>query len=519
MSPRLRRLGIALLVVMGVAAALVIATRQTLVLDPPDPQIRSDLPDSFPTQALSIVEAPVTYDLATAIDSLEAAVPRTYGDLDNRIPTAKNKNLSYAFHLRRSRFRVKVVGQTVTISADVAYAGRAWYKPPIGPEIEVACGTGTSPPRRATLTLESTAELTPEWGLRTRSKVVRLAAYSDSARDRCRLTFLRIDVTERVLASTREALDATLVRFDDAVARWPVRRRFEKIWRDLQKPLTLADSVYMTIRPTAAELGAVGERQGIAYANLRLLAAPRITSGPRPEVTHTALPPLRRARDVGRGAWVLIDASIRYPVATAMLKKALVGRHIESGRHRVRIRDVKLFGIGGGQVALGVWISGDVRGRVFFTGTPWFDPSERTITVPDLAYDVGTARILVAGYEWLRDVRVRDFLREKARIQDSTVVGPLARLAEHGINRDLPARGTRLSGRIAQAGVVGVRATRADLHVRAVADADLTLSINRAPSIPRPPRSPVRSEETSRTPPRTRGPRRGGRASATAGGG
>lgn len=476
---------VALIVVVPIGMYLLRQT--TLVLDAPQPLIGAETVDTLPRMPRSIIEAPVTYDLDTAIDSLEAAVPKTYGDLDQRIETAKNKRVSFAFLLRRSPFRVSVIGQTVSISADIEYSGRVWYRPPIGPEVEIACGTGDDPPRRARLTLQSTGALTREWGLRTKSRVVRLEAYSDSARDRCRLTFLRLDVTDRVFEITRRMLTEKLGIFDEAVARWPVRPRFEKIWRDLQKPLWLADSVYMTINPSEAQIGSIGARGKTAFAELRLVAAPRVMTGPKPNLEHVPLPPLERAEDVGRGVRVLMDASFSYPVATVMLRKALVGRSLELAGHVIRIRDVRISGIGAGKVTLGVRLSGAIRGRLFFTGTPSFDLPARQIIVPDLDYDVGTAQILVSGYEWLNDVTLRDFLREKARLPDSAVVRKLAELAEKGMNRKLPARGTRLSGRIDQAGVIAVRATLEEIRVRALADADLKLSINRAPSIPRPP--------------------------------
>jgi hypothetical protein len=479
---------VVILGLIGVAAIIVFIQRaRTVVLDAPQPVVGPEAIDTLPPLSRSVIEAPVTYDLDTAIDSLEAAVPRTYGDLEARIETQKNKRVSFAFLLRRSPFRVNVSGQAVTIAADIEYSGRIWYRPPIGPEVEIACGTGADPPRRARLMLQSTGELTREWGLRTKSRVVRLEAHSDSARDRCRITFLRIDVTERVFEITRQFLGEKLAIFDHAVARWPVRPRFEKIWRDLQKPLRLADSVYMTIHPSEAQVGSIGARGKTAFAELRLIAAPRVTTGPRPQMEFVPLPPLERSAHVGRGARVLIDASFTYPVATDMLRKALVGRSLELAGHRIRIRDVQISGMGGGKVALGVRISGDIRGRLYFTGTPGFDLAARQIIVPDLDYDVGTAQVLVSGYEWLHDVRLRDFLREKARLPDSAVVRRLAELAEIGMNRELPARGTRLSGRIDQAGVIAVRATLQDIRVRALADADLKLSIDRAPSIPRPP--------------------------------
>lgn len=489
------RLVIALSVLVVVTLAIFYVRRTTIVLDAPEPVINAETVDSLPRQPSSLLEAPVTYDLSTAIDSIEAAVPMTYGDLDQRVEWSHNDRVRFAYLLHRSPFRVKVRGQTVTISANIQYSGRIWYNPPIGPEVEVSCGTDDELPRRAILTLESTGELNREWGLRTHSRVVRLEALSDSSRDRCRLSFLRIDVTDRVLEITRGLLEKELAHFDRAVARWPVRRRFEKIWRDIQKPVRLADSVYLTINPSQAEVGDVGAIGQTAYANLRLVAAPRVMTGPKPKLEKVPLPDLRIADDVGRGARVLLDASFTYPVATDMLRKALVGRRLEHQGHRIRIRDVRLFGIGGGKVALRVQISGAIRGRLFFTGTPSYDARSHQITVPDLEYDVGTAQVLVSGYEFLSDVKLRDFLREKARLPDSTVVRRLSRLAEDGMNRKLPARGTRLSGRIHQAGVVAVRATVQEIRVRALADADLTLSIDRAPSIPRPPEPSANEEE------------------------
>ncbi len=159
----------------------------------------------------------------------------------------------------------------------------------------------------------------------------------------------------------------------------------------------------------------------------------------------------------------------------------------QDGR-RIRIRDVQLSGIGGGRVALGVTLAGHVRGKLYFTGTPSLDPVSRQVHVPDLDYDVGTSQMLVLGFAWLRGVHIRDFLRERARLPDSEAVGRLRGLAEHGINRVL-APGVTLSGRISDARGTNVLATRNEIRLRAVADAELKLAIDRGPKLPRPPSS------------------------------
>jgi len=465
-----------------------------LVLDAPQPRIVADPRDSLPAVPASTVEARVTYNLRTALDSLEAVVPRTYGGIDEKLAVPGNTRASFAYAVSRSPFRVHVDGQTLRLTADIEYEGRVWYRPPVGPELSAGCGVGDAPRPRVRVTLVSTARLTPEWRLRTVTRVLRLEPYGDGARDRCRLTVLRIDVTDHVLVATRRMLEHNLEKFDQAVARWPVRPKFVKLWAQIQRPIRLTDGMYMEINPYAARLGSVGAVGDTVMATLQLVATPRVVTGARPDDSRP-LPPLGALGSTGGGAHVVIEGTCTYPVATALLRRALVGRGIVQSGRRIRIRDVQLSGIGGGRVALGVLLDGRARGMLYFTGTPSLDAVNHQVGMPDLDYDVGTAQMLVDSFAWLRGVDIRDFLRSRARLPDSAAIGRLRGLAECGINRTL-APGVVLGGRIHDARATSVRATTRDVRVRAVADAEFRLSIDRAPAYPK---LPTRSQaETSR---------------------
>jgi hypothetical protein len=455
------------------------------LLDAPPPRVAADSVDAMPAVPASIIEALVTYNLSTAVDSLEVAVPRTYGDIEQRLPIASNTRASFGFTVSRSPFQVRVTGQTLSISADVEYQGRVWYRPPIGPELSAGCGVGDAPRPRVRATLVSTGRLTPHWQLRTHTRVLRLEPLSEGPRDRCRLTVLRIDVTDRVIEATRRMLEHNVEKFDQAIARWPVRPRFVKLWDKLQRPIWLTEGVYLEINPYAARLGSVGAVGDTVMARLRLIALPRVVTGLR-DGPVSPLPLLEEGGEVGSGAHVVLEAFCSYPVATALLRRALVGRSIVGDGHRIKIRNVELSGIGGGRVALGVTLGGSLRGRLYFTGTPRLDPVHHQVHVPDLDYDVGTAQMLVEGFGWLKGVDIRDFLRDRARLPDSAVVGKLSGLAQNGINRSL-APGVTLSGRIHDAQGTSVRATTQDIRMRAVADAEFKLAIDRGPTLPRPP--------------------------------
>jgi hypothetical protein len=488
-KPALVFAGLALLVAAAAGVYVWGRISRPLVLDAPPPRVVADLRDAHPTVPVSVIEALVTYNLGTAVDSLEAAVPRTYGDIEDRLPVGRSTRASYAYALRRSPFRVGVDGQSLSISTDVEYEGRVWYRTSVGPVLSAGCGTGDAPRPRVRATLVSTGRLTPRWQLLTSTRVVRLEPYSDEPRDRCRLTLLRIDVTDRVIKATRRMLEQNLQEFDRSVSRWPVRTRFVKLWGQLQRPIRLTEGIHLEINPRTAQLGSVDAVGDTVMARLRLTASPRVVTDVLSVDVHP-LPPLRTTGDVGNGAHVVMEASCTYPVATDLLRRALVGRSVVRLGRRIWIQDVSLTGIGGGRVALGVTLAGHVRGRLYFTGTASLDSVHHQINVPDLDYDVGTAQMLVQGFGWLRGVDLRSFLRDRARLPDSAVVGRLRGLAENGINRTL-APGVTLSGRIYDARGMSVRATTQGIRVRAVADAEFKLAIDRAPTMPRPPQGEI----------------------------
>jgi hypothetical protein len=162
--------GFVLIVAAAVGVYVWSRISSPLVLDAPPPRVVADTLGSLPGIPASTVEALVTYNLRTAVDSLEAAVPKTYGDIEQRLPVANSTRVSLGFTVSRSPFRVRVSGQTLSISADVEYQGRVWYRPPIGPELSAGCGVGDAPRPRVRATLVSTARLTPNWQLRTNTR-------------------------------------------------------------------------------------------------------------------------------------------------------------------------------------------------------------------------------------------------------------------------------------------------------------------------------------------------------------
>ena len=134
--------GFVLLVIAAVGMYVRYRLANTRVLDAPAPIVVADLFDANLEEVASTIEVLVTYNLNTALDSLEAAVPLTYGDLEQRLPIASNDRASFAYAVSRSPFKARVNGRTLSLSSDIEYQGRVWYRSPIGPVLSAGCGVG-----------------------------------------------------------------------------------------------------------------------------------------------------------------------------------------------------------------------------------------------------------------------------------------------------------------------------------------------------------------------------------------
>ncbi|MEP7381754.1 MAG: DUF4403 family protein, partial [Gemmatimonadota bacterium] len=451
-------------------------------IDAPPPDTLGELSEEVLEIPPSIVQSEIRYDLAPALAALEKAVPRTFGDIEQRLDVPSNGRMHVAFSATRSPFTISVDSQRVTVSGVIEFEGRGWYKPVLGPEISAACGTGEGVERpRARVRLETALRLTDSWALDAKTRVTHVAPYSSEARDKCTVTIFHIDVTDRVMRATREKLQQQVRTLDRALAQVQTRERFERWWRDISRPIRLTDSIYLTINPHKVQLGGVTIDSGEAVAHVRLEATPRIVSGSRPNdfELFTPLPPLQHGALSGQGMRVSIQGEFGYDIATGLLRKTLIGRSLQWQKRVITIRDVTVAGIGGGKVSLGLRFGGAARGLIYLTGTPSYDNGDDQIVIPDLDYDLQTSSMLVKGLAYLGDEQIRDALREYARFPITGHLDRLRTLAVRGMNRELT-KGVELVASLEPVEHVTVHATRAALILDASARGDLRLDIDRA---------------------------------------
>ena len=411
----------------------------------PAPPMPSD--SSTPPAAASTVQmvaAAATAQLQHALDSVVPGgveVPRYNLSINGGADHCPN-GISAGYYIRRTPLEIEPAGDgrlAVVTTVDYGVAGRARPKLLVvcGPLFGVQCGYDRDGPRKARLRLYAKAEVDDSWALQ-------LHAGGAEAQpiNRCLVSILRIDITERMLETARAFLNGQTAALDGRAAQdGHLRTAMARAWRAAWTPLPVGHDGWLVISPESAGLSALSVGNDSLRLTARLVARPVLTFGARPGPSATELPP---NSGVGEDDSMRIELPIHadYSVLRDELRSAFrLGRggirYPATGHFHLKPTDVAVSGAGT-QLVVRVQFKGSAKGVLYLTGTPVYDTVASVITVPDLDYTLETRNLLLKVAKWVAGDQLRDDLRAKIRIElAEPVTAARARLlsamnGEHG---------------------------------------------------------------------------------------
>jgi hypothetical protein len=414
--------------------------------------------------ALSRFSVPLEYDVTAVLRLVDQVVPRTFGSMDSVRTVNGDSRKHYAFEATRGPFTAFASGREMHLRATFAYRARGYYKPPLAPTISAGCGSEKEQPR-IVVELATPLTLTSDWHLVSHARLVTIRPATTEDRDRCDVSIIHYDVTDRVIGAARSALVAKLPDIDRKVATVDLTPRVTEWWGLLSRPIRLTDSVWLTLQPELLRMGTVRGEASVLTVPVSLDARPRIVTGQEPTVSTLALPPL--AKDtVSDGFRIEMEGLVDYATATRAVTAALAGRRFTRAGRTVAVENVTVQPASRGRLLLSISFAGDANGRLQLIGTPRYQPATGVVDVPDLDFDLDTDSKLVSGYTWLRSDELRETIRERARVPVEPALAKGRELLLSGLNRKLGDAVT-MSATVDSVAVKGLYVTRDALVVRA----------------------------------------------------
>lgn len=429
-----------------------------------------------PPLPLSSFNAPIQYDFTPVLSIVERAVPQTFGSLDSVHVVGSDSSKHYAYVATRGPFTAFADGSLLHMRATLSYGARGFYKPRIGPTISAGCGGDNVTDRpRLQIELVTPITLTSNWHLKSHASLASLQPASTTARDRCTVSIINYDVTDRVVEAARHALTDHLPDIDRKISNVDLTKRFSEWWGILNRPIRLTDAVWLLLQPARLRLGHVSGDGHVLTIQAGLDASPRVITGPEPHTDTLPLPPLSHD-SISGGFHVLLGSVVDYATASRAITDALKGKGITEGGRTATARSVVVSPVSGGRLSLAVTFTGDAQGILVFVGTPRYEPARGVLTVPDLDYDLATDSNLINAYAWLRSDALRSVFREKATIPVRPLLDRGKALLTDGLNRKIGDAVT-LSATVDSVGVKGLYVTRPGVVVRAEATGKAGMSV------------------------------------------
>jgi hypothetical protein len=409
-------------------------------------------------KVLSTIDLPLEVDLSPYFKLADSTVDKTFEGGEQ--PACQG--FKYEYKMNRGPLKIDGKGgNNLGIAIDLNYAVKGDYCALcIGnsctvPSVGLSIGYG-EPMKRASVAMESTIDLLPNYKLKTVSKLTELKAV-----DPIKVAF-GVDVTQTVLTRARPYLNDALKMVDKEVGKLDLKAMIEPAFMEMQKGISLNGMGFLYLNPEQLSISPLTLQKNKLKANIGIKASPEV----RTEAVDNKikkLPNLTEYQKVN-GFSVYTDIRMHYDTLEKQIMGYLAGQKFTSGSQYIIIKDLALFAV---EERLGVEVDfeGSKKGRLFLTGLPVYDSATQRIRVDDLQFDLKTKNILLKSAKWLLNDKIRKEMQKAMNVD----VSPYLKDAKKKMNEALNAKydhGLTLKGTINSLNITDHQMRAEELWVR-----------------------------------------------------
>jgi len=186
------------------------------------------------------------------------------------------------------------------------------------------------------------------------------------------------------------------------------------LWNTLQRPLKIYANpeIWLQMKPSgfyALPLYAQNNKMDYRLGISGILTA--IIDENPPHQDSVSLPALRFDFPLNNESIVhtRIEASMK--TTEDLANQMLIGQKFKFGQKEFIVRSIKLYG-SEGKLAVETQISGEINGKLYFTGYPYYDTTTQSIRLRDFQFDLKTDNLLKNIASWVKRTNLENSLNK-----------------------------------------------------------------------------------------------------------
>jgi Domain of unknown function (DUF4403) len=267
-----------------------------------------------------------------------------------------------------------------------------------------------------------------------------------------RLAGMNIPVTGLVEKALNSKQDAILKALDDAVRKnVEIKKYIVQAWNTAMQPYLLSEKyrTWLKITPTELQMTPLTTVNNKVKATIGILAYTETITGTKPLVTPVAtLPDLKLVNQIADDFKVGIIAEIPLSEAAKLTADTLVGQNFsfKDGKYNVQVTDIDIYG-DGDKMVIKSGLKGNINGKIYYKGTPAYDPVKKTIYLDNFDYDLKTKNFLVGAANWLFQGVFTKNMKEAMTFNIGGQVDEMKKQVQANLNKQV-SKGVNLHGNV-----------------------------------------------------------------------
>ncbi|MCC6463313.1 MAG: DUF4403 family protein, partial [Saprospiraceae bacterium] len=262
------------------------------------------------------------------------------------------------------------------------------------------------------LNMKTTFSIRPDWSLNTQTEVeyhewlakpVLKTGIGDVGIES--LANLALNRSKKTLSQT---LDRTVSQ------QFSLKPYVQEAWAALQAPVLLDEAYKMWVKTTPLSIGMtpLTTDWNAIRAKIAVECLNDVTFGEKPAFRENSqLPNLNYLNEAPDDFQVRIATDVPFAEAERLARTMMVGQVFESGKKKVTVEDIQLWGNNDRLVVLSK-LSGSFSGNIYFIGKPVMNVEKNRIEVADLEFHTDTRNLLLKSASWLFSGPIKKRMRD-----------------------------------------------------------------------------------------------------------
>ena len=276
------------------------------------------------------------------------------------------------------------------------------------PRIYGSCGIG-EPRRRYSMTYGTSIKLNKDYSLSSQTRLKNF-----QINDPCEITFINIDVTNKVKAEVENELKAMESKIDKEISAIDVKSKVDSVWMALKKPIELGSYGYLFMNPNRIAISDLRYNDKEALFNLNLFFSPFISTQ-KQEMINNNLSDMPDYNQVS-GFDITADLNASYDSLSSLLKKEFYNYEILIKGREFIIKDLSIIGASEGKLVFKVSFDGHRNGIFYLIGTPVLDEENQILSFEDIDFEIKTKSFLLKSAQWIMSKSLIHQIKAKSSI-------------------------------------------------------------------------------------------------------